>query len=309
MMTAARAPDAAPRPRRTVRGRPLRFKPALPGSLFGDIMHERPEGGHLRAARRLALVLLWTLLCLPIQLVLMALPGSAKRRFVRVYHRGACALIGIRVQVVGEASLRPTLYISNHSSWLDIIVLGGVLDAAFVAKAEVGQWPGIGFLSRLAGTLYVSRNRNTTGREAKEMRGRFADGGSLILFPEGTSNDGARVLPFRSSFLSVAEAAEIVQPVSLVYDRVAGLPAGRRDRPVFAWYGDMDIASHFWRLARGPGGRATVLLHHPVHPGDFANRKVLTEATARVVADGAALLRQNRTPQPLLATPAISRNA
>ena len=94
----------------------------------------------------------------------------------------------------------------------------------------------------------------------------------------------------------------MVQPVSLVYDRVGGLPACRRDRPLFAWYGDMDIAMHFWRLARRSGARVTILLHEPADPQLFPNRKILTAAVAEVVAEGASQLRQNRTPVPLKLT-------
>ncbi len=182
---------------------------------------------------------------------------------------------------------------------LDILVLGGVLEACFVAKTEVAGWPLIGLVSKLGRTAFVSRNRGRTGAEAAQMRARLAAGDSLILFPEGTSNDGTRVLPFRSSFLAVADAAGRVQAVSLVYDRLGGLPACRRDRPLFAWYGDMDIASHFWRIARRSGARATVLLHEPVDPRDFPDRKALTAAIAEVVSEGAALLRQNRPATPL----------
>ncbi len=134
------------------------------------------------------------------------------------------------------------------------------------------------------------------------MRARLVAGDNLILFPEGTSSDGSRVLPFRSAFFSNAEtrddrqsgAGPLIQPVSLVYDRVGGLPAGRASRPLFAWYGDMDIASHFWRLGQYTGLRATVLLHAPMDPAAYADRKQLAQAVWQVAADGAALLRQNR---------------
>ena len=128
---------------------------------------------------------------------------------------------------------------------------------------------------------------------------------NLILFPEGTSSDGSRVLPFRSAFLSVAELPvtadgkpPLIQPVSLVYDRLGYLPAGRSSRPLFAWYGDMDIGSHFWRLAQHGGLRATILLHPPLDPANFANRKALSQALWTIIADGAATLRQNRPVRP-----------
>jgi 1-acyl-sn-glycerol-3-phosphate acyltransferase len=246
------------------------------------------------------LALLWTLCAVPVQAVLVLLPGRGKVVWARFYHATLCRLIGLKVQVVGEASRdRPVLFLSNHSSWLDILVLGGVLEGCFVAKSEVGRWPLIGTIALLGRTVFVSRTRGGTGREADAMRARLAAGDSLILFPEGTSSDGTRVLPFRSAFLATAGAARRIQPVSLVYDRLGGLPACRRDRPVFAWYGDMNIGSHFWRLARRSGARATVLLHEPFAPDTLPDRKTLAAEAERIVSAGAAVLRQNRPPVPL----------
>ncbi len=292
-------PSEALRPRRLRRASPLRFRSALPRG-FGDVFGVRPLGGRIRALRRLLGAMLWTLPALLIQAVLVRLPGRGKVKFARFYHALACRLIGLEVRVVGTpAANGPVLYLSNHSSWLDIPVLGGVLEASFVAKDEVGQWPLIGTIARLGRTVFVSRSRGGTRQEAEVMRSRLAAGDSLILFPEGTSNDGTRTLPFRSSFLATAEAARQVQPVSVVYDRLGGLPACRRDRPLFAWYGDMDIASHSWALVRRSGARVTVLLHEPFEPGRLPDRKALTREVGHIVAAGCAALRQNRPVQPL----------
>jgi 1-acyl-sn-glycerol-3-phosphate acyltransferase len=301
----ARNPADALRPRRLRRRKPLRFRSGIPGGAFGDVFGNRPLGGRIRAVRRIAAVLVWTLIAIPVQALLRLLPdwgrlGRAPVAFARIYHAGLCRLIGLRVKVIGTVSPdRPVLFLSNHSSWLDVLVLGGVLPAAFVAKAEVGQWPLIGTVARLGRTVFVSRSRNATGREADSMRSRLTAGDSLVLFPEGTSSDGTRVLPFRSAFLATAGAAGRIQPVSVVYDRLGGLPACRRDRPLFAWYGDMDIGSHFWRLARRSGAGATVLLHEPFAPDLVADRKVLANETWRIVSAGAAELRQNRPIGPL----------
>ncbi|KAA2212412.1 lysophospholipid acyltransferase family protein [Teichococcus oryzae] len=273
----------------------------LDGSAPGQPERLRPL---LRATTRLIAVIAWTLLCIPVQFVLLLLPGRGRTVLPRLYHRVLCRLIGLRVRVVGEAShARPALFVSNHASWLDILVLGGVLEAAFVSKAEVGQWPLIRTVARLGQTVFVSRSRGRTSQEAQAMRQRLEEGGSLILFPEGTSNDGTRVLPFRSAFLGLADAAAAVQPVSVAYDGLGGLPARRCDRPLFAWYGDMEIGSHFWQLARLPGGSVTVLLHEPVAPGAFANRKDLTSAVERTVVHGAAALRQHRPATPASTQP------
>ncbi|MBM3589118.1 MAG: 1-acyl-sn-glycerol-3-phosphate acyltransferase [Alphaproteobacteria bacterium] len=301
MQSVLRNLEEALKPRRQMRITPLRFKPFMPGVAWGDIMEPRPLGGRFRAIRRIVSAVIWTLIAIPIQCVLMLLPSQAKISFGCFYHRVLCWLIGLRVQVVGKVSDEPaTLFLPNHSSWLDILVLGSVLRASFVSKSEVGQWPVIGFVAKLGRTVFVSRRRTSTVlREADTMRERLQTGDSLILFAEGTSNDGTRVLPFRSAFLAAAVDAKAVQPVSLVYDRLGGLPACRRDRPLFAWYGDMDIASHFWRITRRSGARATVLLHEVADPASLPDRKLLTAAVNDVVAAGAAQLRQNRPGTPL----------
>lgn len=259
----------------------------------------------LRAARRLSLIGLWTLPSLLIQMIFVLLPGRPKVVFARIYWAAFSRLLGLKVRVIGQlasgTSERPVIFVSNHSSWVDIPVVGGVLDGCFVAKGDVAGWPVIGTIARLGRSVFVSRQRGSTVRERDTMRGMLASGDNLILFPEGTSSDGSRVLPFRSSFFSIAEgdSRPLIQPVSVVYDRLGGLPAGRATRPVFAWYGDMDIASHSWRLTQHWGLRVTVLLHAPLDPARFADRKALSHAVWRTVADGAATLRQNRPARPL----------
>ncbi len=265
----------------------------------------------LRALRRTLTVLVWTLPAALLQAVLVLLPGRPKVWFARLYWSVLCRLMGLRIRVIGRAARqgaggRPVVFVSNHSSWLDIVVLGGRLEACFVSKAEVSRWPVINLVAWLGRTVFVDRTRASIGRERQTMQERLRRGDNLILFPEGTSSDGSRVLPFRSTFFSLAKlpATEdgkppLVQPVSVVYDRLAYLPTGRATRAVFAWYGDMSLARHVWRLAQYRGLRATVLLHTPLDPAHFADRKALAQAAWAAVADGAATLRQNRPARPL----------
>ncbi|MGG5810823.1 lysophospholipid acyltransferase family protein [Falsiroseomonas sp. CW058] len=304
--TARLTTPEALRPRRLRRRKAISFSASDPDSIWGDVLGLRPLGGRFRAVRRMVTALAWTLLCIPVQALLLLLPGRGRLVFPKVYYAVLCRLIGLRIQVVGEATRdRPVLFVSNHTSWLDVLVLGATLEACFVAKSEVGTWPLIRTVARLGRTVFVSRSRSGTKGEAGAIRERMGRGDSIILFPEGTTSDGGRVLPFRSAFLSVADHARLVQPVSVVFDRLGGLPACRRDRPLFAWYGDMDIGSHFWRLARRPGARATVVLHAPVDPAAYPDRKALTAACAAVVAESCGVLRQNRPPVPLVAPAAL----
>lgn len=271
---------------------------------FGPADHHHQVIRRIRAIRRGLMILLWTLPSLLIQTVLLLLPGRGKLVFARIYWATFARLLGLTVRVVGQPATgggRPVVFVSNHSSWLDVPVLGGQLDGCFVAKSEVSRWPLVGTIARVGRTVFVSRHRGATLSERDSMRGRLAAGDSLILFPEGTTSDGSRVMPFRSTFFAIAQGEHppLIQPVSVVYDRLGGLPTGRACRPLFAWYGDMDIASHFWRLAQQRGLRVTVLLHAPLDPALFPDRKALSRAVWGTVADGAATLRQNRPAHPL----------
>jgi 1-acyl-sn-glycerol-3-phosphate acyltransferase len=305
------------RPRRIRTRHPLLLgKRSAPGEpLLGGAWQKRRIMRRIRAVRRGVTVLFWTLPCMLVQALCLLVPGRPKVLFPRFYWATMCRLIGMHVRVVGhlprgEAG-RPVIYVSNHCSWLDVLVLGGRLPGCFVSKDDVDRWPVINSIARLGRTVFVSRNRGATVRERDSMRARLDAGDNLILFPEGTSSDGSRVLPFRSSFFAVAEGDHppLIQPVSVVYDRLGGLPTGRATRPLFAWYGDMNLASHFWRLAQHRGMRATVLLHTPIDPAHFANRKALAHAVWHVVADGASTLRQNRPATPIAVDAAAEADA
>ncbi|HJS84898.1 MAG TPA: lysophospholipid acyltransferase family protein [Acetobacteraceae bacterium] len=294
--------------------RPSRIRPVASGegwdetvgsSWWLDRADRASVIGGLRAIRRLLGLLVLTVTSMAVQSVLLCLRGSGKVRFARLYWSLFCRVLGMRVRVIGAPASarngRQVLFISNHSSWLDIPVLGGVLPGCFVSKTEVGRWPLIGTVARLGRTVFISRRAGPMAREIDAMRAVMRRGDNLILFPEGTTSDGSRVMRFRASFFALASGEEppIVQPVSVVYDRLAFLPANRMTRPLFAWYGDMDIASHYWRIAQYRGLRATVLLHEPIDPREQPNRKTLSREVWRIVADGAATLRQNRPAAPI----------
>lgn len=277
----------------------------------GERSHLTRTARHLRVIRRGSTIVAWTLPSMAVQALFLLLPGRAKVAFPMFFWSSVTRIMGIRVRVIGERPKstdgRPIVFVSNHTSWVDIPVLGGVLNGCFVAKGEVAGWPLIGTIARLGRTVFVSRQRGSTGRERDAMRDVLDRGDNLILFPEGTSSDGSRTLPFRSAFFAVAEARKdsdpsrlpMLQPVSVVYDRLGGLPIGRASRAVFAWYGDMDIGSHFWQLAQNVGLRVTIVLHAPIDPALYVDRKALTQVTWDIVAQGASRLRQNRPAQPI----------
>lgn len=242
---------------------------------------------------RLLAYLLWALVLVPIQTLAIGLNLRISHVIPRLFHRGCLAIFGFEVVILGEPSrARPTLFVSNHSSYLDIEVLGALLTGSFVAKSEVAGWPLFGFLSKLQRTVFVNRQaRRDVGKQRDNLTGRLAQGDNLILFPEGTSSDGNRVLPFKTALFSVAsqrvgDHALTVQPVSVTAVALDGMPLGRLMRPLYAWYGDMSLGPHLWQVAKLGGITVVVEFHPPVTVEQFSSRKALAEHCWQVVGNG-----------------------
>lgn len=272
-------------------------------------------GSPFRPYLRLLIYGILTFSLIPVQAIAVGLGlRNLAERIPLFFHRACLPVLGIRVEQRGTISARrPTLFVCNHSSYLDITVLGAFIPGCFVAKAEVAGWPLFGLLAKLQRTIFIDRRRNSTHRQRDEIAERLAAGDNLILFPEGTSNDGNRTLPFRSALLSVAEhgrngnapaAGLTVQPVSIAYTRLNGMPLGHGLRPLVAWYGDMVMADHLWQLLRL--GKLTVVLtfNEPVTVGQFASRKALADHCHRVVAQGVAEALAGRSDPSPAVTPA-----
>lgn len=256
-----------------------------------------------------------TLALMPVQMLAVSFRWPLRRTLPQWYHRRTCRILGIRIERRGRPSRRhPTLFVANHVSYFDIEVLGALTRASFVAKAEVARWPFFSWLAKLQETVFVERRVHRAGAHRDEMTRRLEAGDDLILFPEGTSGDGNAVLPFKSALFSAAEQrpggrAVAVQPVSISYTRLDGLPLGRYLRPFFAWYGDMELGSHLWH-AIGIGQVTVVVeFHDPVTIEQFGSRKALSDHCYRVVAGGVATALSGHKQRRLPPSPAAASAA
>ncbi len=260
----------------------------------------------LRLAR-LALYLAWTVGLMPVQVIGLALRCQWTSKLPVFYHRWCCRILGFRIRVIGTPTAeRPVLFAANHISYTDITILGSVIPGSFIAKAEVADWPFFGWLAKLQRSVFVDRRVRSTATQRDAISDRLAAGDALILFPEGTSGDGNRVLPFKSALFGAAQIGKslppvIVQPVSLAYTRLDGIPIGRLYRPFFAWYGAVDLAPHMWSMVGLGTVEVVVEFHPPTFLSDCGSRKVLADyCYARIAAGvaGALFGRQQPVPEP-----------
>jgi 1-acyl-sn-glycerol-3-phosphate acyltransferase len=251
----------------------------------------------LRAFCILLVFVVVTVILLPLQWVAVKLRLPARRSIPYRYHRFICRLFGVRVSVLGAPIRGGGLMTANHTGWLDIPILSAVAPVSFVAKIEVAQWPFFGTLARLQQTIFIRRERGKALEDRDTIRKRLLEGDALVLFPEGTSSDGNRVLPFRSALLSAAEldlgedAAHrqrhaSVQPVSIALVGLHGMPMGRENRPFYAWYGDMELVPHLWEALKSGPMDVTVEFHRPLTIDEAGGRKELASLCEAAVRAG-----------------------
>jgi 1-acyl-sn-glycerol-3-phosphate acyltransferase len=228
------------------------------------------------------------LVVIPLQALIVALRLPFWQLIPRAFHRIGCVFLGLRVRVIGEpASGRPTLMVSNHISWTDIIAIGSVADVTFVAKREVGEWPFVGMMANLQKTIYADRTRRSeTGRTASAMGAHMASGNAVLLFAEGQSDIGTHVLPFRSALVGAAQHAMIeagadevqIQPVTIAYTKLQGLPVSRNERTLIAWIKSKSVKQNIREILSGPVKDATIAFGTPLPLTAEDNRKVVTKA-------------------------------
>ena len=253
----------------------------------------------------------WMLLLAPVQAGALLLKLKAADRIPRRFHRGVTRIFGIQIETTGQMSeIHPTLFVSNHVSYLDIFVFGAVIEGSFVAKSDIANWPIAGWLAKMQRTIFVEREqRSKVGAQRTRVQERFESGGNVILFPEGTSYDGARVLTFKSALFSVAQNqvnghAVTVQPVSIAYTEMDGLPLTRAQRPLVAWYGDMALLPHIWSFLKAQRTKVEIQFHEPVSMDDYANRRAMASACHQMVSAGVTAMVTGRTaPTPALPAP------
>jgi len=206
---------------------------------------------------------------------------------VQVWAAQALRSLGLRYVQRGAPMRGGGAFVANHSSWIDIWALQRAAAPFLVSKAEVRDWPGVGLIGRAIGTMFIDRRPAQAKAQEAELLARLGRGDRMAIFPEGTSTDGQRILPFKSALFGVFFAQELgqgvaVQPVTIRYRPPAGLPAA-----FYGWWGEMDFARHLRDvLARSVGGTVELTFHPALDPADFRGRKDLAQAAEAAVRAG-----------------------
>ncbi|WP_208352979.1 lysophospholipid acyltransferase family protein [Pseudaestuariivita rosea] len=199
----------------------------------------------------------------------------------------ALRILGITHRTTGDVMAHRGAVVANHASWLDIFALNLRKRIYFVSKSEVAGWPGIGWLARATGTIFINRDRKEARAQKQIFEDRLRAGHKLLFFPEGTSTDGQRVLPFKSTLFAAFFTPALVdimhvQPVTVIYTAPAG-----QDARFYGWWGDMGFGAHLKKILATPRhGQVHIIYHPPVKVSDFTSRKDLAghlEKTVRSV--------------------------
>lgn len=241
-----------------------------------------------KAAFRLFLFVIWLCIALLTQTIFLRLNLPIKKTWPKVLHRVFAYILGIEVVIRGKIYKKhPCLYVANHSSYADIFVLGGFVKGSFIAKKEIASWPIFGYLTSLQESIFVERKREHAAKQSEEVKKRLLEGDNLMVFPEGTSSDGNGVLPFKSSLFALVQNVEglAIQPISISYVQIDGIPMGTTMRPLVAWYGDMTLLPHLWKLLGLGKIKAIIDFNQPlIHELKTMGRKEIAAVTREAIA-------------------------
>lgn len=212
-----------------------------------------------------------------------------RARVVCVFFTLIGRISGVRMKVQGVpmSKSRPLMLVANHSSYLDIFVLGTLVPISFTPKIEIRSWPIIGFFCVLADCVFIERRPTDMQRAQKEMHDRLSTGKVLGLFPEGTTGDGFNVMHFKSGFLSLVEEHDLpLQPVSIAYTSIGGVPLSAQSREKVAWIGEASFVDHFWRLLKFPSVEVVVTLYDVERIANYEDRKALAKQCEKIIREG-----------------------
>ncbi len=236
----------------------------------------------------------WTIICLTMHIIVSKVSLKNFFIFYKIFFKGLVKIFGIKIKLSGIKEGKNIVYISNHVSYLDVFVLGSIIDGIFVAKSEIDSWPLINKICALGKTIFINR-RDILGikKQMQSIQENLKAGFNVIIFPEGTSSDGSKVLPFKSSLFGLIDSnikeKFKIQPISIFYEKLDGTPVDRNFRPFFAWFGNMDLLPHAWQFLGLGFSEVKLNFHKAIKFSKFKNRKEAANYCQKIISDQISL--------------------
>ena len=229
---------------------------------------------------RLIIFLLLTLALLPFQFIIVFFIKNYTYIIPYFYHKICLRIFGIKIKTFGKVSINsPILLISNHASYLDIIILGSLFKTSFIAKKEISKWPLLGILAKLQNTIFIDRRVSSLKKQENQIIKHLNEKKNLVIFPEGTSSDGNRVLPFKSSLFNIFEknlnSKILVQTITIVYKKINGIPMNRIERKNITWHSNMDLIPNIFNVLKKLSIEVEVIFNDEFLPSKEYDRKKL----------------------------------
>ena len=229
---------------------------------------------------RLIIFLLLTVALLPFQFIIVFFIKNYAYIIPYFYHKICLRIFGIKIKTFGKVSINsPILLISNHASYLDIIILGSLFKTSFIAKKEISKWPLLGILAKLQNTIFIDRRVSSLKNQENQIIKHLNEKKNLVIFPEGTSSDGNRVLPFKSSLFNIFEknlnSKILVQTITIVYKKINGIPMNRIERKNITWHSNMDLIPNIFNVLKKLSIEVEVIFNDEFLPSKEYDRKKL----------------------------------
>lgn len=229
---------------------------------------------------RLIIFLLLTLALLPFQFIIVFFIKNYAYIIPYFYHKICLRIFGIKIKTFGKVSINfPILIISNHASYLDIIILGSLFKTSFIAKKEISKWPLLGILAKLQNTIFIDRRVSSLKNQENQIIKHLNEKKNLVIFPEGTSSDGNRVLPFKSSLFNIFEknlnSKILVQTITIVYKKINGIPMNRIERKNITWHSNMDLIPNIFNVLKKLSIEVEIIFNDEFLPSKEYDRKKL----------------------------------
>ena len=227
---------------------------------------------------RLIIFLLLTLALLPCQFIIVFFIKNYAYIIPYFYHKICLRIFGIKIKTFGKISINsPILLISNHASYLDIIILGSLFKTSFIAKKEISKWPLLGILAKLQNTIFIDRRVSSLKKQENQIIKHLNEKKNLVIFPEGTSSDGNRVLPFKSSLFNIFEknlnSKILVQTITIVYKKINGIPMNRIERKNITWHSNMDLIPNIFNVLKKLSIEVEIIFNDEFLPSKEYDRK------------------------------------